>query len=151
MKTFFRQTIKTSSIIMIAFISLIATSISAQFSIGAGYIPVHASGQSDFTADQSPIDVFAMYQRGSLGLRVDYNKTSSYVKDRFSFKQSSIEVSLQYSLQKTLGLFNFDPYVRAGVANWSSDFTTEGYPGIQDYELKVESDSGLGAIAAWIK
>lgn len=127
---------------------LCTSSLFAQFSIGAGYIPVHASGQSDFTADQSPIDVFAIYQRGSLGLRLDYNQTSSYIKDRFSFKQTGIELSLQYSLQKTFGLYNFDPYVRAGVSSWGSDFTTEGYPGIQDYELKVESDSGLGAIAA---
>lgn len=124
------------------------TSASAQLSIGLGYVPVHQSGQVDFTADQSPVDVFALYERGSLGLRVDYNRTSSYAKDRFSFTQSALEVSLQYSLQRVLGLTKLDPYLRAGVSNWSSDFTTEGYPGIQDYELKIESDKGLGAIAA---
>lgn len=127
---------------------LFMATLSAQFSIGAGYIPVHASGQSDFASDQSPIDVFAIYDRGGLGLRVDYHQTSSYVKDRFSFKQSGVELSLQYSLQNTLGLNNIDSYLRAGLSSWSSEFTTQGYPGIQDYELKVESDTGLGAIAA---
>jgi len=139
---------KRNGIVMAIFLTIFSTSLSGQFSVGAGYIPVHVSGQADFTAEQSPIDVFALYQRGSLGLRVDYNQTSSYVKDRFSFQQSAIEVSLQFSFRQLLDLNKIDPYVRAGVSNWSSDFTTEGYPGIQDYELKVESDAGLGAIAA---
>jgi len=148
MKAISRHIAKGFATLLILVGILFTSSLKAQVSIGAGYIPVHASGQSDFTAEQSPIDVFAMYERGSLGIRVDYNQTSSYVKERFSFNQSGIELSLQYSLQKTFGLYNIDPYIRAGVSSWSSDFTTEGYPGIQDYELKVESDSGLGAIAA---
>jgi len=144
---------KTTSTLLIKHIGVIlitalTTSAYAQLSIGAGYVPVHQSGQTDFASDQSPIDVFALYERGSIGIRIDFNQTSSYVKDRFSFKQSALEASLQYSLQGVLGLSRLDPYLRAGVSSWTSDFTTEGYPGIQDYELKVETDSGIGAIGA---
>jgi len=135
-------------LIAVALFIGMTTSAIAQLSIGAGYVPVHQSGQVDFTPDQSPIDVFALYERGSLGIRVDFNQTSSYIKDRFSFKQSALEASLQYSLQRVLGLNRIDPYLRAGVSSWTSDFTTDGYPGIQDYELKVETDSGIGAIAS---
>lgn len=148
MKTITTSTQHKLCLITLSLIVIAISSVKAQISIGAGLIPVHASAQSDFTADQSPIDVFALYQRGSIGLRVDYHQTSSYIKDRFSFKQSGIEVSLQYGLQQLLNLNRLDPYLRLGAANWQSDFTTEGYPGIQDYELKVESDKGFGFIAA---
>lgn len=142
-RTTFTQ--KATLLSVLIFVSHI---VSAQLSIGAGVVPLHASGQSDFKAQQSPIDVFALYEKGNLGIRMDYHQTSSYNKDRFSFTQSAFEVSIQYSLQRLLNIYNYEPYLRLGATQWSSDFTTEGYPGIQDYELKIENDSGYGIIAA---
>ncbi len=119
-----------------------------QIYIGAGLSPVHRSVQSDFSPSLMPYDIFVMYQRDNYGVRLDYNWNPLYIKENFSFTHDQIELSLTYSVSTLLGLSKVNPYVRAGATKWRTDFTTEGYPGIVDYQFKVEQDQGYGVIGA---
>lgn len=126
-------------------------SLSAQYqqiSIGAGLSPLHQSKQNDFAPTQMPYDIFLHYQRGNMGVRVDYNWNPLYVKENFSFTHRQYELSLTYSFRELLRLRKFNPYVRAGVTKWQTEFTTEGYPGIVDYDFKIEQDKGYGMTGA---
>ena len=116
--------------------------------IGAGISPIHQPIQSDFNPFQMPLSVYGGYQKGDIGIRFDYVWKGAYKKERFSFENKAIELSLYYDFRAKLKLPGIHPYVRAGVAKWSTTFTTEGYPGITAYDLKVEQDNGIGAIAA---
>ena len=118
-----------------------------QVIIGAGVAPLHYSGQSDFKSNSIARDAFIQFQQGNLGLRFDYAWEGFYVKENFSVDISHIEGSLVYNLKEALKLTSFNPYVRIGVTKWKNDFTTEGYPGITDYELKIEQDKGFGISA----
>lgn len=119
-----------------------------QIIIGGGVAPLHKSGQSDFSPLSMPYDAYIMYQRGNIGLRVDYNWKGAYQKENFSFTNSAYEVSLTYSLKEQLRFEHINPYIRIGGSKWKTIFTTEGYPGITDYELKIEEDKGYGFIGA---
>lgn len=119
-----------------------------QIIIGGGIAPLHKSGQSDFSPLTMPYDTYIMYQRGNIGLRVDYNWNGAYQKENFSFTNSAYEISLTYSLKEQFRLTKFNPYFRLGGSKWKTIFTTEGYPGITDYELKIEEDQGYGFVGA---
>ena len=116
--------------------------------IGGGVAPLHRSAQSDFTKLKMPRDIFVMYRRGDIGFRADYFWNSAYQKENFSFTYDAIELSLVYSLKQILRTEHINPYVRMGAAKWNTTFTTEGYPGINDYEFKIESDQGFGVMSA---
>lgn len=123
--------------------------LSAQYrrlTVGAGVTPLHRPGQTDFTAVNMPYDIYAAFFQGNIGLRVDYNWNGSYEKERFSTTNQSIEASLQYSFRQFVRKLDIDPYARIGVAKWNTTLTTEGYPGINDYEFKIEEDSGYGVV-----
>ena len=119
-----------------------------QLYVGGGISPLHKSAQSDFQNLSRPYDVFLGYQRGNLGIRADYRWNGQYQKENFSFALRSYELSLTYSLKELLRQAKLDPYMRIGASKWRNDFTTEGYPGITDYELKIETHKGYGVIAA---
>ena len=116
--------------------------------IGGGVAPLHRSAQSDFTKLKMPRDIFVMYRRGNIGIRADYLWNSAYQKENFSFTYDATELSLVYNLKQILGSELINPYIRIGASKWNTTFTTEGYPGINDYEFKIESDKGYGLISA---
>lgn len=139
---------------LLILLSIVCASYSTSFGqfhqiiIGGGVAPLHKSGQSDFAILKMPYDTYIMYQRGNLGLRIDYNWNSTYQKENFSFTTNAYEVSLTYSLKEQFRLTKLNPYVRLGGSKWKTVFTTEGYPGITDYELKIEEDQGYGLVGA---
>lgn len=132
-------------------IVLSTTTSSAQFravSLGGAVSPLHMSKQSDFASEGISYNLFAAYRQGNLALRADYLWSSNYRKENFSFSTRDYELSLVYSLRSLFNTPKINPYVRLGAARWQTNFTTEGYPGITDYELKVEEYSGYGAVGS---
>lgn len=123
-----------------------ATAQSGSIDIGGGIAPLHYAAQSDFSPAQHPYDVFIMYNLRKVGLRLDYTWHSQYRKENFSFTNQTLELSVVYSLRELLQTKRIDPFIRGGITRWRTDFTTEGYPGITDYVLKVETGQGYGAI-----
>lgn len=121
---------------------------SKQLYVGAGLAPIHYSGQADFNPFKMPMEGFIGYKQNSLGLRLNYNWQAAYQKDRFSFSNSYFSTTITYNLSTLMGLTIISPYLRAGFSSWKTEFTTEGYPGIEDYELKIEQDKGIGIISA---
>jgi hypothetical protein len=113
---------------------------------GMGIAPIHRSTQTDFTPRGFGAEIFSVYQRGPLGIRIGYSLPAKYQKDNFSHTQTSINSSLVYFpyIQPIKPLM---PFVHIGVGYWLAKLTTEGYPTITDYELKVEKDSGPGVVA----
>jgi len=138
-------------VLMLFFITVISVSTDAQYRrlmVGGGIAPLHQPGQTDFSSVDMPYAVHAAFFQGNIGVRLDYNWHGSYEKERFSTTKTSMELSLQYSLRQKFKLSTIDPYVRLGLAKWSTVLTTEGYPGINDYEFKIEEDSGFGPVGA---
>lgn len=128
-----------------------AENLTAQYravSIGGAVSPVHMSKQSDFTPDGISYSIFSSYRQGNFSLRADYLWSSNYRKENFSFSTQDYELSLVYSLRTLLNTPNINPYVRLGAVRWQTNFTTEGYPGITDYQLKVEEYTGYGAVGS---
>jgi len=95
-----------------------------------------------------PISVYGGYQSGDIGIRLDYVWQGAYQKERFSFENNAIELSIFYDFRALLQLPGIHPYVRIGAARWTSTFTTQGYPGITAYEFKIEKYTGIGPVAA---
>lgn len=121
---------------------------SQQLIIGGGISPVHRSIQSDFSPIQMPYDIHFQYQRGPFGLRAGYTWNGTYQKENFSFTTQALELSFVYvdrTLLQSLGLIT---YARLGISKWQTQLTTEGYPGITDYTLKIEEDQGFGPLGA---
>ena len=106
------------------------------------------SKQSDFTPEGVSYNIFSSYRQGNFSLRADYLWSSNYRKENFSFSTQDYELSLVYSLRTLFNTSNINPYVRLGAVRWQTNFTTEGYPGITDYQLKVEEYTGYGAIGS---
>ena len=119
---------------------------SHQLLIGGGISPIHKSIQSDFLSSQMPYNVHLQYQRGAIGLRAGYSWNGLYQKENFSFTTKTTELSLVYVDNKILRSLNLIGYARIGISKWQTQFTTEGYPGISDYTLKVEEDQGYGPL-----
>lgn len=115
--------------------------------VGGGATPLHWSGQSDFGTKGLAYQVHAGYRQGFWGARMDYTWGATYAKDRFSQTTRTIELSGTYILRQML-FDRVQMYGRAGIAGWSTDFTTEGYPGVRDYELKIENAKGVGPLVA---
>ena len=143
---------KITGSLLIGLISLISYSPaftqSSQLIIGGGIAPIHQSIQSDFSALNMPYDIHLQYQLGPFGIRADYSWNATYQKENFSFTTTTTELSLVYVDQKLLRPLNMLTYARVGISRWQTRFSTEGYPGITDYTLKVEEDSGFGPVGA---
>ena len=138
------------SLFFIILICLPTGKLSAQYrrvTLGVGVAPLHRPGQTDFAAVYMPYDMYAAFFQGDVGIRFDYNWRGNYEKERFSTTNRSLEASLQYSFRRYVRHVNIDPHVRIGLAKWTTILTTEGYPGINDYELKIEQDGGSGVVA----
>lgn len=115
--------------------------------VGAGISPMHTSAQSDFQAFQMPYSLLIQYQRGKMGVRLDHQWHGEYIKENFSANLKSAELSLTYDISSLLNVSNIRGEIRMGAAAWETVFTTEGYPGITDYVLKIEEDRGIGLVA----
>ena len=138
---------------MIGFFALIISTetLSAQYravSIGGAFSPIHMSKQSDFTPEGLSYSIFSSYRQGNFSLRADYLWSSNYKKENFSFSTRDYELSIVYSLRSLFNTADINPYVRLGAVRWQTYFTTEGYPGIADYQLKVEQYTGYGAVGS---
>ncbi len=116
--------------------------------VGGGIAPIHTSAQSDFQSFKMPYDLFAQYQRRNIGVRLDHQWHGEYIKENFSANIKSLELSLTYNISSLLKSSNLRGELRIGAAAWETTFTTEGYPGITDYVLKIEDDRGIGVVGA---
>lgn len=112
--------------------------------IGIGASPLHGSIQSDFTNMSVPVRGFLAYKLGHVALEASYEENSGYDKDRFSFTNITPALSLLFFAKKNLQEKHFYPYLKTGINYKTTSFTTEGYPGITGYELKVEKDQSIG-------
>lgn len=125
----------------------IATSGSAQrqaLFLGVGASPLHGSIQNDFSNRSLPIRGFLTYKLGHVALEASYEENSGYEKDRFSFTNSTPSLSLLFFTKKKLQEKQLYPYLKTGINYKTTSFTTEGYPGITGYELKIEKDQSIG-------
>ena len=77
---------------------------------------------------------------------LDYGFYTQYVRTDFVLKPMYLTLNLKYSIIKGLKQKNknFDVFVLAGPNFWYASLTDRGYPGITEYEYKVEKDIGIG-------
>ena len=117
------------------------------FRLGGGISPYHDSGQSDFTPSERPLKFIAMATYGKLGLHLGLHGSGVYTKENFTHRLNSWDSGIAFFPIPESLAGNFDFYIYSGITRWDGSLTTQGYPGINDYELKIENDSNWGVHA----
>lgn len=135
------------SFFLIAFIICSAKPCNAQrwhAAIGAGLNPLHFSAQNDFKSKGIPVSLFINSRKRNSQISLGFTSQGRYQKDEFSFTHQILNLSFsQFLINRNSQNIVF-PYVGVGANILQTKFTTQGYPGITAYTLKVERDKGVG-------
>jgi hypothetical protein len=118
------------------------------WTIGAG-IGVWYQAQQDAVGNlRFPLHLsveYSLQQKAFSGF-FDYGFYTQYIRYDFVLKPMYLTLNLKYSFIKGFKINdkNFDVFALAGPNFWYASLTDRGYPGIIEYEYKVEKDIGIG-------
>lgn len=111
---------------------------------GLGLGVLSLPGQNDFKT-KTPVYMLQLAARRSrIGIQVNYHTGGRYQKNEFSFRLNSCELAFTFHPMGKPVSHRINPYLGIAGSFVISKFTTEGYPGITDYMLKIEKDKGPG-------
>jgi len=116
------------------------------FSLGFGISPLHSTFQPGMRAVGMPLDAFL--QTGKHGAPFSYaiafNHNATYDEELYELSSSHLSLQAHYNIMETskVRFYGF-----AGISFWQADFELKPYPGITNYEDRVEEDSGTGLSA----
>jgi len=113
---------------------------------GAGMAVWYKSDQPQMENLKYPIHAFVEYgnSKKNYSFFADFSFLTQFVQYDFVLKPLYLNLNLKYSIFKGLNysLANSDLFALLGPGLWYASLTERGYPGIVDYEHKVEKDFG---------
>lgn len=116
--------------------------------LGAGVALWYKSDQPQFENLRFPIHIFTEYgnSKKALSAFADFSFLTQFVQSDFVLKPMYLNLDLKFSFLKALKVpsNSLDIFALAGPTLWYASLTDRGYPGINDYENKIEKDLGIG-------
>ncbi len=111
--------------------------------LGAGIAPLHRSLQPGMTPRAMPADIFV--EAGKSGSRLSYalayNNFGAWQEPLYRLSSSHLSLQLHFNLKQSR---NLRFYSFAGISHWRAALQLRPYPGIVNYEYKVEEQQGIG-------
>ncbi|WP_304236436.1 hypothetical protein [Jiulongibacter sediminis] len=112
--------------------------------VGAGISPLHFSAQNDFSPKWTPYMLQASLRKRKNSLHLNFHNGGRYQKEEFSFTHTIYELAYTFHPMGKISDGQLSPYVGLAANYLQTRFTTQGYPGITAYGLKIEKDNSFG-------